>query len=1038
MKKILFLLLIATQFVTAQNRIFFLAPTGTDAGTGAISSPWRNASRLNTVSPALTGGDTVYLRGGTYRSTAGPGDNNNAAGTHFQFHDLLGLSMKPLVIMAYPGEVPMFNMDNIVPTVDNVFGMDITNCRYVWFKGFVIKNLAQVASGAGVNRGLRFESTRDCTIELFDIFDIGGTGFTLDHSDNNLILNCDSHNNGDGMSPDTWNFGDGFTCTGGDPSTGNVFRGCRAWMNGDDGWDFFAWSGTKVTIQNCWSLWESVKPWGPSGTQPNEVGRTVENSAVWLGNPSYYTVNLGESGEGFKFGGFNVGGPGPVGMPTVLKKYVDHCLSVENNGTGFSANMQAQYSHQMQMLNCISYRNNNDGFGFGVGRSIGIAMVFKNNWSFDNDQQNSGGDWVYDGLPDNVSNNYWGTVYQGVNYGNLKGTVTLTTADFLSVTPAGLTGPRKPDGSLPDITYLHLKPGSDLIDQGTDGPVNGVIIPKSGVHPDLGAFEFQVSTNIPPVSNAGNDLTITLPVNTAPLTGAGTDADGTVSSYVWTKISGPTTYTIANPNIASTFANNLVQGTYQFQLQVTDNSGATGTDIMQVIVNPAPANQLPVANAGPDRVITLPTNTTSLSGSGTDADGTIVSYLWNRITGPAAYAIVNPNAAITNVTSLIQGAYQFELTVTDNSGGSRKDTMRVTVNFANNILPVANAGADKIITLPVNTTALTGTGTDSDGTISAYLWRQLTGPVGTGNIATATNASTIAFNLVQGTYTFELKVTDNNGGTNTDTISVLVNPVPPNILPVTNAGADQNITIPTTAVTLSGTGTDADGTIASYQWIQTAGNICVITNSALASTTVTGLGTGIYKFQLKVTDNVGGFALDEMIVTVNAGTTKTINVNIYNGLNGYSNWNNWRPYPGVESGRFRYTTNATSNITAKLTKQQKVANNGARYLIDSTTSIPKQVYQFYSVNVGTRSLIIRHLNPAKTYTIKLYASNNISSSGTSTFTVGVVNDVVTIANNGNDIAQLNSLTPDGSGTIEIVITGSNGMNSISGFTIMEQ
>ena len=141
------------------------------------------------------------------------------------------------------------------------------------------------------------------------------------------------------------------------------------------------------------------------------------------------------------------------------------------------------------------------------------------------------------------------------------------------------------------------------------------------------------AVNLPPVANAGSDQTITLPTNTLTLSGNGSDADGTVVSYAWTKISGPSTYNIVNTSSAVTDVSGLVQGVYQFQLKVTDNNGAIGTDIIQITVNAA-ANISPTANAGLDKTIILPTNSVSLAGSGTDADGTVVSYLWTKIFGP--------------------------------------------------------------------------------------------------------------------------------------------------------------------------------------------------------------------------------------------------------------------------------------------------------------------------------------------------------------------------------------------------------------------
>ena len=107
-----------------------------------------------------------------------------------------------------------------------------------------------------------------------------------------------------------------------------------------------------------------------------------------------------------------------------------------------------------------------------------------------------------------------------------------------------------------------------------------------------------------------------LPVNTTSLAGSGSDPDGTISSYKWTKISGPSAYNIVNASSPVTDVTGLVEGIYQFELKVTDNKGATGTDFMMVKV--AAGNQAPTAYAGPDQTITLPTNIVTLSGSGSD------------------------------------------------------------------------------------------------------------------------------------------------------------------------------------------------------------------------------------------------------------------------------------------------------------------------------------------------------------------------------------------------------------------------------------
>lgn len=88
-----------------------------------------------------------------------------------------------------------------------------------------------------------------------------------------------------------------------------------------------------------------------------------------------------------------------------------------------------------------------------------------------------------------------------------------------------------------------------------------------------------------PVADAGIAQSIRLPQDTATLNGSGKDADGTVVAYMWTEISGPDVATIVNNGSASSVVRGLVTGVYIFQLAVTDNEGATGTDTVLVTVH---------------------------------------------------------------------------------------------------------------------------------------------------------------------------------------------------------------------------------------------------------------------------------------------------------------------------------------------------------------------------------------------------------------------------------------------------------------------
>jgi hypothetical protein len=310
-------------------------------------------------------------------------------------------------------------------------------------------------------------------------------------------------------------------------------------------------------------------------------------------------------------------------------------------------------------------------------------------------------------------------------------------------------------------TYT-LGSASTLIDAGIN-----VGLAYIGAAPDMGYAEYASGGNTAPTANAGADQSITLPLSNVSLTGTGTDTDGTIAAYAWTKISGPAGNTITTPAAAATTITGLLQGVYVFRLTVTDNAGATGFDNVQIIVF-AP-NIAPTANAGLNQSITLPTNIANLSGSGTDVDGSIITYNWTKIAGPATGTITSPNTPATSITGLTQGIYQFELRVTDNSGATDTDTVQVTVN-PENLPPVANAGIDQSIVLPSNKVTLSGSGTDADGFIISYSWRQISGPAD--KLTSLNTAVTVLDNLIAGSYKFELTVTDNKGAKGKDSVNV--------------------------------------------------------------------------------------------------------------------------------------------------------------------------------------------------------------------------------------------------------------------------
>lgn len=282
-----------------------------------------------------------------------------------------------------------------------------------------------------------------------------------------------------------------------------------------------------------------------------------------------------------------------------------------------------------------------------------------------------------------------------------------------------------------------------------------------------------VIPNKAPLAKAPKDTSIVLPQSGLSLSATATDSDGTIASQSWRKLNGPASITLQNVNTSTVTAINLTAGTLQLEYAATDNGGSTARDTVNITILPQP-NTPPKANAGIDIALQLPQNSTLLSGkNSTDIDGQIISYSWKKLSGGVA-VVEQPSAMETMITQLAAGIYQFELQVTDNNNAIARDTVVLSVSPVNNIKPIANAGADITIEVPTTSVVLdAGASKDSDGSIIAYQWKQISGP-SVSNIVNATSKTTMVSKLTEGTYHFILTVADNNNGTATDTVAVSV------------------------------------------------------------------------------------------------------------------------------------------------------------------------------------------------------------------------------------------------------------------------
>lgn len=532
--------------------IYYLSPSGNDANPGTIGSPWLT---IEYAASNLLSGDTLYLRGGTYRSSKALSELER-----FHINGLNGSSGNIITICNYPAETPVFDCDDTYITGYSWGGpiiLKVTNSSWFTIKGIKLRGLRQNTSGLNTPAGCIVYDSSNWTIEQIELWDVEGYGMVIQGtqnpggigSHNGLVLNCDAHDIGDkysvyGPGPlegtsNAWGGSNGFMTTGGDLSSNITFRGCRAWRCSDDGFDLYGVNGV-FTYDQCWAFWNGYHPKGDFWSQYTDY------------------VHVGD-GCGFKLG------PCADNQAANLLRYVKRCIAFDNYSMGISQNAGTDNACKLQVWNNTCYDNGNTGYAFGsnyfFGANTAIEQDFKNNISY---LKGINGSEITTGP--NVSNNSWNGF-------------SISAADFASLDFTGVDGARQADGSLPNINFLKLLETSTLVNAGVN-----VGLPFSGAFPDLGAFEFGLGGNSSPTANAGSDSTFNLPTTSVTLVGSGSDSDGSIASYLWEQLSGPSCV-IVNPTFATTSVTGMsTVGAYVFRLTVTDDLGSTGTDNVTITV----------------------------------------------------------------------------------------------------------------------------------------------------------------------------------------------------------------------------------------------------------------------------------------------------------------------------------------------------------------------------------------------------------------------------------------------------------------------
>lgn len=252
----------------------------------------------------------------------------------------------------------------------------------------------------------------------------------------NQIINCDSYHN---IDPGEGN-ADGFAPKL-DVGTGNYFYGCRAWQNSDDGYDGYLRGANNITTtyENCWAF--------KNGYRAN-------------GTPSV------GNGNGFKMGGSD----DKTLMHNVNMK---NCLAFDNRVKGFDQNNN---KGSMILYNCTAYRNGtNYGMSSAIYTDSGKVMELINC-----------------AVLGSIGSIWSGSIQKTNSW---MPQFSVTAADFVSIDTTGVRGSRNPDGSLPELPFMRLAYGSQLIDAGTD-----VGLPYYGNAPDIGAYESNYT------NSAGNEI----------------------------------------------------------------------------------------------------------------------------------------------------------------------------------------------------------------------------------------------------------------------------------------------------------------------------------------------------------------------------------------------------------------------------------------------------------------------------------------------------------------------------------------------------
>ncbi len=458
--RILYTVIILNSFF-AFSVNFYVAPNGNDSNNGTINAPVETIKRAQELASS---GDTVYIRGGLYTMR-----EEQIAEYYSIWAYVTKLDKDGISYLAYENETPVFDYTNITPADKRITAFYI-NGNNIHVKGIEVTGVQVTITSHTQSECFEIQGSNNI-LEQINMYDNMAIGVYILKGSNNLILNCDAYRNWDSVSQGgTGGNTDGFGCHAPSGNSNNVFRGCRAWFNSDDGFDFIN-SGEPVVVDNCWAFYNG------------------------------YTSDFTSRGDG---NGFKAGGYGSTVYYTILSKYypipsntIKFSLAVGNKQSGFYSNHHLEGSNwynntayrnkrnynmlNRKAMNSTDYLTDVPGYNHVMSNNLGYEATYQELTDIDQ--------------PNCVLNN---------NYFDLG--VTVNASDFLSVDESLLTAPRQADGSLPETDFLKLAPSSDLIDAGVD-----IGFEFNDAAPDLGCFESGVALSIKDEDAPFNNKTFNYP-----------------------------------------------------------------------------------------------------------------------------------------------------------------------------------------------------------------------------------------------------------------------------------------------------------------------------------------------------------------------------------------------------------------------------------------------------------------------------------------------------------------------------------------------